>query len=212
MDANYAYVHDFDSLRIYDISNLSDVVQVSSVFTDGSWDGDAFREGDYVYVNSENNGLKVFNVTDISAPTMVASYDMLNSARGIIARNGLAYVAEKEGGFSIYRNELLVAIDPQEMLPTTLNLQQNYPNPFNPSTMIQFSIPQTMNAELVNMNVYNVLGQNIRTLVNRNLEAGSYQILWNGLNSNGQQVPAGMYIYRLESAGQVISNKMVLIK
>ncbi len=212
MDDNYAYVHDFDSLRIYDISNLSDVVQVSSVFTDGSWDGDAFREGDYVYANCETNGLKVFNVTDISAPTLVASFDMLNSARGIIARNGLAYVAEKEGGFSIYRNELLVAIDPQEILPTTLNLQQNYPNPFNPSTMIQFSIPQAMNAELVKMDVYNVLGQNIRTLVNRNLEAGSYQILWNGLNSNGQLVPAGMYIYRLESAGQVISNKMVLIK
>ena len=148
LDAGHAYVHDFDTLRIYDISDLTNVTQVSSVFTNGSWDGDAFRAEDYVYVNIENNGIKVYDVTVITAPVEVASYDPLNTARAITARDGYAYVAEKAGGFSVYSNNLVLSTDNTVGLPTEFMLAQNYPNPFNPSTTISYTIAQNTHVKL----------------------------------------------------------------
>ncbi len=212
LDDNYAYVHDFDILRIYDISNLSDVTQVSEVATTGSWDGDACRDGDYVYVNIETNGIKVFDVSDINNPTEVAHYDMLNNVRGIAARDGLVYSNEKEGGYSIYSNDLVVAIDSDGVLPNSFSLSQNFPNPFNPSTVIEFSIPQSFGTTDVKLEVFNVLGQNVRTLADTRLESGVYQASWNGRNDAGMPVAGGMYIYRLQSGNEVLSNKMILLK
>ncbi|NQV16581.1 T9SS type A sorting domain-containing protein [bacterium] len=212
LDDDYAYVHDFDSLKIFDLSNLSAVVQVGGVNTGGSWDGDAFREGDYVYVNAETAGIKVYDVTDITNPTEVASYDMLNSARGITVRDGFVYSSEKEGGFSIYTNNLGVSIDSDGSRPNSFSLSQNYPNPFNPSTMIEFSIPQSFGSSDVKLEVFNVLGQNVRTLANTRLESGVYQVSWDGRNNSGSLVSAGMYIYRLQSGDEAISNKMILLK
>jgi len=212
LDANYAYVHDFDTLRIFDISTLTDVVQVSAIFTDGSWDGDAAREGNYVYVNVETNGIKVYDVSDITAPVEVAHYDMLNVARGISVRNGMAYVGEKEGGLSVYRNDLVVSIDTENMHPTQFALSQNYPNPFNPTTLIQYEIPQSFGAGNVRLEVFNVLGQHVQTLVDGNQSSGLYQVRWDGLGSSGQQQVGGIYFYTLTAGEQTLTNKMILLK
>ena len=212
LDDNYAYVHDFDSLKIFDISTLSAVVQVGGVNTGGSWDGDAVREGDYLYVNCEPAGIKVYDVTDITNPTEVANYDMLNDARAVTVRDGIVYSSEKGGGFSVYTNDMVVSIDTEGVLPDELTLSQNYPNPFNPSTMIQFSIPQGFEALDVKLEVFNVLGQNVRTLANKPLASGTYQVGWNGLNETGNPVAGGMYIYRLQAGTEVLSSKMILLK
>ena len=212
LDDDYAYVHDFDSLKIFDISTLSAVVQVGGVNTGGSWDGDAFREGNYLYANCEAAGIKVYDVTDVTNPTEVANFDMLNDARAIYVRDGIAYSSEKSGGFSIYTNDLGVSIDSDGSLPNSFALSQNYPNPFNPSTVIEFSIPQSFGTSDVKLEIYNVLGQNVRTLANTRLESGAYEVTWNGRNNSGNLVSAGMYIYRLQAGDQVISNKMILVK
>jgi len=211
LDANYAYVHDFDTLRIYDISTLTDVVQVSQIFTDGSWDGDAARDGDFVYVNVETNGVKVYNVSDITNPTEVAHYDMLNVARGITVRDGMAYVGEKEGGLSIYSNDLVVSID-TENRPTSFTLSQNYPNPFNPSTLIQYGIPASFGSAAVTLEVFNVLGQSVRTLVDQKQTSGLYQVRWDGNGINGKQQVGGIYFYTLSVGNETLTNKMILLK
>jgi len=212
LDDNYAYVHDFDSLKIFDISTLSAVVQVGGVNTGGSWDGDAYREGNYLYANLETNGIAVYDITDITNPTLVASIDPENEARAIFARDGLMYVSEKSGGFSIYQNDLLVSIDPDGTRPSDFSLSQNYPNPFNPTTMIQFAIPATFGTSDVTLEVFNVRGQNVRTLADAKLESGAYQVSWNGRNNSGELVAGGMYIYRLQAGTETISNKMILLK
>jgi hypothetical protein len=89
-------------------------------------------------------------------------------------------------------------------IPNEYVLTQNYPNPFNPTTNIRFAIPKSGNVKL---SVYNVLGQEVATLVNGLKEAGTYTINWNASN-----VSSGIYIYRLESAGQVLTKKMTLLK
>lgn len=96
-----------------------------------------------------------------------------------------------------------------ETLPTEFAVKQNYPNPFNPSTTIEFSIPNNSN---VKVSIYNLIGQEIRTLVNSEMEAGTYKVTWNGENNLGQKVNSGIYLYRVVSGDKVQTMKMTLMK
>jgi hypothetical protein len=94
-------------------------------------------------------------------------------------------------------------------LPTTFELMNNYPNPFNPTTQIRFALPQQSLAKLV---VYDMLGREVRTLINGTLNAGYFEASWNGKNNNGMQVASGMYIYRIEAGTFVSAKTMMLLK
>jgi hypothetical protein len=89
-------------------------------------------------------------------------------------------------------------------IPNAFALRQNYPNPFNPSTAIEFSLPVSGQ---VTLEVYNMIGQKVATLVNGKLAAGSHTISW-----NAQDVPSGIYFYKLETADFSQIRKMVLMK
>jgi hypothetical protein len=86
----------------------------------------------------------------------------------------------------------------------SFNLAQNYPNPFNPVTTINFTLPK---AGKVSLKIYNMLGQEVATLIDGHRTAGLYNVKWNAEN-----FASGMYIYRLTSGTQSFSNKMLLIK
>ncbi|HEY6907198.1 MAG TPA: FlgD immunoglobulin-like domain containing protein, partial [Ignavibacteriaceae bacterium] len=109
-----------------------------------------------------------------------------------------------DGAFK-YSNEINIAI----AVPNEYYLSLNYPNPFNPSTIINYSLPQKTQVKLV---VYDILGSEVKTLVNAEKEAGSYNVTWNGLNNSGQSVSAGIYIYRIQAGEFVQERKMVLLK
>ena len=91
----------------------------------------------------------------------------------------------------------------------TFELRQNYPNPFNPVTTINYQIPEAAN---VILKIYNVLGQEVKTLVNEQVQAGTYSITWDGKNSSGVLVAGGVYIYRIRAGSHVITRKMVFVK
>ena len=93
----------------------------------------------------------------------------------------------------------------------SFTLKQNYPNPFNPTTTIEFVLNQGRFAN-VRLDVYNVLGQKVRTLYNGVLDAGTYKFQWNGQNDASQQVASGMYLYRLEVNGRAQIKQMILLK
>ena len=96
-----------------------------------------------------------------------------------------------------------------ESLPSKFTLEQNYPNPFNPSTSIQFSIPCQTKVEL---NIYNIMGKKVRTLVNSTYSTGNYNTVWDGTNDNGISVSSGIYFYQIISDNQKIINKMSFMK
>jgi len=81
-------------------------------------------------------------------------------------------------------------------IPETVVLHPNYPNPFNPTTTISFEIPYSMQVQL---EIFNVLGQEVRTLYNEPLTGGVYKAVWDGMNNYGQPVSAGLYFYRLQA-------------
>jgi len=207
---DYAYVHDFDTLRIYDISTLTNVVELGNAYTGGSWDGTAFVEGNYAYANAETNGIRVFDITDKSSPTEIGYYDGTNTARGVYVVNGIVYVAEKEAGLTVYRNDLVASIENTEEMLQSFKLEQNYPNPFNPNTTIEYSIPNG-NKE-VKLTIFNTIGQSVQTLVNAKQSAGTYKIVWNGRLTSGSVAPSGVYIYKLSIGNQFVSKKMILMK
>ena len=103
-----------------------------------------------------------------------------------------------------------VGIDGSETIPDEFALNQNYPNPFNPSTQISFDIPQ--GSDLVMLNVYNILGQNINTLVNKVLSPGSYTMEWDATDEMGNPVASGIYFYELRSSSFIARKKMLLIR
>ena len=84
------------------------------------------------------------------------------------------------------------------------SLKQNYPNPFNPITRICYSIPEISN---VTITVFDILGNEIETVVNEDKPVGTYEITWNAAN-----LPSGIYFYRLQSGEFVETKKMVLMK
>ena len=108
-----------------------------------------------------------------------------------------------------------VTIDFEKLDHTTIKdyfLSQNYPNPFNPTSTIRYQLPE--NAKVM-ISIYNSLGQKIRTLVNANMDAGSYNVLWDGKDNNGRKVTSGVYLYRMEAIGKTKfsqSRKMLITK
>ncbi len=89
------------------------------------------------------------------------------------------------------------------------SLQQNYPNPFNPTTRIDFSLKEDTS---VLLDVFNIKGQKVTTLVNEELAAGNHSVIWNGTNQNNRSVGSGIYFYRLTSPDKTITRKMLFLK
>lgn len=96
-----------------------------------------------------------------------------------------------------------------EILPTEFALQQNVPNPFNPTTRIFFELPHATDVQL---NVFNILGQRVRTLVNEFLPAGKHEVFFDGRGDQNQILASGVYFYRLEAGEFRQSLKMTLMK
>jgi len=96
--------------------------------------------------------------------------------------------------------------------PYEFHLNQNYPNPFNPTTIIQYSIPERENNSSVKLEINNIQGKLVRTLVSEIQTAGNYQIEWDAKDNSGLPVPSGLYLYRLRLNSFVRSKKMLLLK
>ena len=109
--------------------------------------------------------------------------------------------------------EIAVAVTDVERisnaLPTSYMLRQNYPNPFNPNTNIEYSIPVK---GLVKLQIFDILGRSIATLVDVVQDAGVYQTMWNGKTNNGTEISSGVYFYRLESGIFSKTERMLLLK
>ncbi|MFC1544568.1 T9SS type A sorting domain-containing protein [Gemmatimonadota bacterium] len=102
-------------------------------------------------------------------------------------------------------------LSPKALLPKAFALSQNYPNPFNPSTTIAYEIPEGDNVQ-VQLKVYNMRGQLVRTLVDESRSEGSYQIQWDGSDNYGRRVSSGVYFYRIKAGEFSKTRKMVILK
>ena len=96
-----------------------------------------------------------------------------------------------------------------DALPSDYELSQNYPNPFNPSTEIKFSVAHS---QAVTLQVFNIQGQLVKTLLDEVVSAGEHTVQWNDDSEDGKAVASGVYLYRMEAADFSETKKMSLVK
>jgi len=102
-----------------------------------------------------------------------------------------------------------VESDESAALPAEFALHQNYPNPFNPTTTITFALPRRAD---VRLDIFNILGQRVRTLVNRPMEAGTHAVEWDSRDESGMPAASGIYLYRLRTGESGSTRKMILLR
>lgn len=118
--------------------------------------------------------------------------------------------ANYEGSSSSFTiQEKTLNVFDSSQTPETPFLMQNYPNPFNPSTTIQFIVPKEAN---VRISVFDIIGNEIKSLVNSKLLEGHHMVEWNGTNNLGAPVPSGTYIYSMTSNKKIQTMKMILLR
>jgi hypothetical protein len=121
---------------------------------------------------------------------------------------------EADGTVGTIRKPLIlstegIAFEVKGNVPAKFSLSQNYPNPFNPMTTIEYSLPEQSQ---VTLEVFNILGQRVKTLVNAVEPIGRHRIVWDGKDAQGKDVASGIYFYRLEAGEFTDSKRMVILK
>jgi hypothetical protein len=150
-----------------------------------------------------SNFMKIIEIRGISYPVKVKAVNIdirLQDETGLKLNKDL-----KNADEIIINDPSITALKVTgESVPIKFALEQNYPNPFNPRTNIEFRIP---NFEFVSLKVYDLLGKEVATLVNEEMDAGSYEIEFNpkGLSS-------GIYFYKLQAGSFVATKKMILLR
>ena len=109
----------------------------------------------------------------------------------------------------IYKNDSTTSVNDDEIFPTSMKLYQNYPNPFNPVTNIYFSLNKTEN---VSIKVYNILGKEIKLLLEEYLPIGEHNILWDGKDNEGNLLSSGIYFIQMKAGEYHQTIKSVLLK
>jgi len=95
------------------------------------------------------------------------------------------------------------------LLPNEFALRQNYPNPFNPVTTLRYDIPENSH---VTITIYDMLGRQVKTLINQTQDAGYKSLIWDATNDYGKPVSAGIYLYQIQAGEYISTKKMVLLK
>ena len=152
-------------------------------------------QGDKIMSSSDN----LASIINISFDTVegISNANVSISNLILAGANGISVDCEKEASFDL------------NFMPQETSLEKNYPNPFNPSTTIPFNITQAGNVAL---NVYDMSGSLVKTLTSDYKEAGSYKVIWNGLNNDGQQVASGQYILKMSAPNYTNTLQMTFIK
>ncbi len=130
-------------------------------------------------------------------------YDAADSFKVFAYQEGFATACKE------LNPQLVLGTDDEVTLPRRFELHQNYPNPFNPTTVIAFDVDRPAT---VTLEIYNVLGQRVKTAVETEVAAGRYEIEWNGTNDAGQPVGSGVYFTKLRTDSRCETIKMCLMK
>ncbi|MBN1352658.1 right-handed parallel beta-helix repeat-containing protein [candidate division KSB1 bacterium] len=125
--------------------------------------------------------------------------------------NVTATATDAAGNTSEFSAAFITSVEEksQSEMPVKFWLDQNYPNPFNPATMIAYQLPRAVEVEI---NIFNLQGQHIATLVKDHRAAGYHRITWNGADESGQPIANGVYIYRLKASSFMAAKKMLLLR
>lgn len=198
---DYAYIAaDFAGLQIINISNPLEPILAGNFDTPGRA-LDVFVMGEYAYV-ADYYSVEIINITDPTNPTFVTDFATPGKAKAIFTQGNYLYVSN-------YYSFMILSFSTngfgeQRILPSSFSLSPNYPNPFNSSTTIRYNLP---NESPVTIDIYDILGRKVQTLLDVKKQAGQHQVNW-----NADGLPSGAYFARLRAGEQSQTMKMILMK
>lgn len=207
----------------YDETNNRFIVQWSDVYfsSDATQEHGSIKFQLILYPKADDDGDLVFQynrILNVSQNSNFATVGIENPTQS----DGLCYTYSNfypdsatplQNGLAIRFTttppDNFVSVNDQALQLKPVSLYQNYPNPFNPETQIAFSIKNSSNVQL---NIYNVKGQRVTTLINEKMQAGKHIRVWNGLNESNEPVTSGVYFYELKTDEHREIRKMLLLK
>lgn len=206
---------------VYDIHDLSNPQRVGEFRDSTATVHNLFVIGDVAVTSYYTAGFKALDISDPLNPTVLDAFDTAPESSGEgfggawgvypFAPSGNVYVSDRTNGLYLFTVKgLLTSVGPSPgQRPEEFTLFKNYPNPFNPETTIRYEIPKNSRVELV---IYNIRGQRIRTLVDTEKESGRHSIKWDGKNNRDLVVPSGVYFYRIKAEEFVQARQMLLLR
>jgi len=221
-------------LEIYDIT---DPIQPSFVGCYFSEEGieDIYVENRYAYLTTYTNCVRVIDLSIPSFPSLVGTYHSRDNPGKLMVKEEHIYLCDNRS-FKILKFNPPIQKSKDQFLEDVaypFELEQNYPNSFNPTTTIPFRVKSLEFREPVHttrekvvhgsrfvvhgpshttLTIYNVLGQKVRTLVDKDRMLGNYQVDWDGKDETGKEVASGVYFYKLKVENFEKTKKMLLIR
>ena len=138
-----------------------------------------------------------------------AGIEIAQGTWDVFASDGESSTPSSNGPFTLTIDASALSSDETGLVPQEFALHQNYPNPFNPTTTISYDLPEQAQ---VTLGIYDILGKQIKTLVNQSQDAGNKIAVWNGTDNLGRQVSAGVYLYQIQAGDFTQTRKMLLLK
>ena len=141
------------------------------------------------------------------------SGDIDNDGNGDVIFSSASFATDKPQLFMVEHEEEVIVVNidhnDSDIIPNKVTLEQNYPNPFNPATAFHYTLAESGTIELT---ITDIIGRKVTTLISGYQRSGNHNLLWTGKDSNGNQVPSGIYFYNLKSGSSIITKKMTLSK
>ena len=213
---NLGYQYYSNFYRGMMVLNSEGACSFKALHNDGEVYPPAFTLADkWDYMNSGFTDTAITTPEDASIMMTTGPFDIpfgatVTASFAILGANSLAAL-QAVADAAIEKYDQLTSIDENfsDALPESFGISSTYPNPFNPSASIRFAIDKAGQVELT---VYNIMGQKVRTLVDEQRLPGTYEVTWNGRDGQGGEVASGMYFVRLRSDDRTSSKKMLLLR
>jgi len=201
-----------NSVEVLDISSAPNLELLGAYLVSWPWIYGLGVSENHLILGLADLGIQIVDITDPASPQLVSTFDTPSFSIGVSVGGNIVYIADLSSLISLRLPDPTGVEEPPgqgSLLPTGYELYQNHPNPFNPSTRIAYDIP---NGTDVSLSIHNILGQQVRILVDSYEAAGHHTVVWDGRDSHGGVVASGVYFYRMISPDGSLSKKMLLLK
>ena len=207
---NWLYAAGMGGLQIYDIQTDPTTPLDISIWRYAPSFKCMTVYSNYVLISDGWSGIEIVDISDPGTPVQIGTYNTPGYPHGVTVMDNKIFIADN-WSLIVLQHSIPTDIYNLEslLLPNTTDLHQNYPNPFNPETTIKFDISKKTDVAL---SIYNILGQNVITIIDKEMSAGTYSVIWNGKDYKNNDVASGIYFYKLTVDDTIITKKMTLIR
>ncbi len=207
---NYLYVTTPAGIKIYDLIEPETPNPVGTITADGGnrFAASSILGNSLIVADNQWNRLLLYDIASPESPELTSVFYWNQSTSQMFLQDDYLILNNLHGGINVLRIEA-VGTDESETVPKPEATLTNYPNPFNPETTISYSVGES---GPVRLQVFNIRGQLVRTLIDERVETGEHRVRWHGDDQEGKPVSSGVYLYRIQAGDVITTKKMLMMK